>query len=169
MAISINHATLVIYVPLSFLTFISTGFYELDVDTFRLALKDLEDDSDGMGLLDTHRHNPSVTLGGVTLAPTFEIINNYTITFEDGQYAVTLIGMNNNIIDVANPNQVSLRSANSAGLVEASSGVDLQTVLDAIDQRFTFTVAGQPDSNIKSVKDITVGGSGTTGDPWGPA
>jgi len=46
-----------------------------------------------------------------------EIINGYTITFEDEQYAVTLIGANNNILDVINFNQVSVRPTNSAGLI----------------------------------------------------
>ena len=47
-------------------------------------LKQLEDDGDGIQLLDTHRHNTQVTLGGVTLARTVEIINGYQIEFEDG-------------------------------------------------------------------------------------
>jgi hydrogenase maturation factor len=167
MAISIDHKTRVIFVPQSFLTLVSAGFYELNIDTFRLALKDLEDDADGMQLVDTHRHNAAVTLGGVTLAATFELVNDYTVTFEDGQYVVTLVGMNSNIIDVANMNQVSLRASNSAGLV-VQPGVDLATVLSAIDERFNFTVAGKVDSNLKHVNDLQVGGSGTELDPWGP-
>lgn len=117
MAISINHATRVITVPQADLTFVSAGLYELNVDTFRQWLKDYEDDVDGMTLSDTHRHNTEVTLGGVVLARTVEIINGFTVTFEDGQYAVRLAGANNNIADVMNVNQVSLRSNNSAGLV----------------------------------------------------
>lgn len=42
------------------------------------------------------------------------------MTFEDGQYAVNLIGANSNIADRVNVNQVSVRSANSAGLVQTS-------------------------------------------------
>jgi hypothetical protein len=47
-----------------------------------------------------------------------EIINDYTVTFEDGQYAVNLVGANSNIADRVNVNQVSVRAANSAGLVQ---------------------------------------------------
>jgi hypothetical protein len=46
------------------------------------------------------------------------IVNGYTITYEDGQYAVNLVGANSNVADNVNVNQVSVRSANSAGLVQ---------------------------------------------------
>jgi hypothetical protein len=95
--------------------------YEMDTDAFRLALKAVEDDEEGMPFPDTHRHNTQVTLGGITLARTFEVINGYTITFEDGQYAVKLTGRNNNIGDVMNVNQVSLRTYNSAGLINTTT------------------------------------------------
>ena len=127
MAISIDPATRVIYVPQADLTLLGAGVYQLDVNQFRLWLKDIEDDPDGIYLPTTHRHNTEVTVGGVTLARVIEIINGYTITFEDGAYAVTLTGGNNNIADVMNVNQVSLRSNNSAGLVvsEGTSPDDL--------------------------------------------
>lgn len=89
---------------------------QLDTDAFRLELKAQEASETGAPFLDTHQHNTTVTVGGVTLARVIEIINDYTITFEDGQYAVNLVGSNNNIADVTNVNQVSVRSANSAGL-----------------------------------------------------
>jgi len=116
-AISITWATKVIYVPQADLTFISGVLYELDVNVFRLALKDLEDDEEGMAFVDTHRHNTEVTLGGVTFARTVEIINGYTVEFEDGQYTVRCVGANHNIADVKVANQVSLIIGNSAGLI----------------------------------------------------
>jgi hypothetical protein len=48
MAISINWATKVITVPQADLALVAPGLYELDVDTFRLALKDIEDSEAGM-------------------------------------------------------------------------------------------------------------------------
>lgn len=128
MAITINWGTRVISIPKTDLTQISTTLYELDVDVFRLRLKDLEDDEDGMPFLRTHNHNPTVTVGGSTLARVVEIINGYTVTFEDGQYAVRLVGANNNIADVLNLNQVSLRSSNSAGLVQVASNAPSEFV-----------------------------------------
>lgn len=119
MAISIDWGTKVISIPKADLLLIQsspTEIRQLDIDSFRLELKDLEDSEDGMPFETTHNHNPPVTVGGVTLARVVEIINGYTITFEDGQYAVNLVGANSNIGDVTNVNQVSVRSANSAGL-----------------------------------------------------
>ena len=128
MAISVNWATGVITVNKVDMTLVQTtpyDVYELDVNQFRLALKDLEDDVDGIAFQRTHNHNPPVTFGGVTIARSVEILSPYTVTFEDDQYAVNLIGANNNVGDVANLNQVSIRSANSAGLLNENQ-VDVE-------------------------------------------
>ena len=121
MAVSINWATQVISVPQADLTFISGTLYELDTDWFRLQLKDLEDSSDGMAFLRTHKHNTEVTILGTTFARVIEIINGYSITFEDLPYTVKLVGSNNNFFDVdggiLNRNQVQVVSTNSAGLI----------------------------------------------------
>lgn len=122
MAISVHWPSKVINIPQSYLTSLGGGVYELDTDELRLDLKDLEDSEQGMPYLDTHRHNTTVTLAGATYARILEIINGYTITFEDGQYAVNLVGSNNNISEVTNINQVSIRSSNSAGLIQVTSG-----------------------------------------------
>jgi hypothetical protein len=119
-AITIEWGTRIINVPKADLTLIQaspTEIRELDLDAFRLTLKGLEDDEEGMPHPDTHRHVTETTLGGVTYARVIEIINDYTVTFEDGQYAVNLVGANSNVGDVVNVNQVSVRSANSAGLI----------------------------------------------------
>jgi len=49
-----------------------------------------------------------------------------------------------------------------------SEQADLNAVKSKTDS-LTFSVAGQVDSNIKSVNDLTVDGAGTEADPWGPA
>ncbi|MCH8285954.1 hypothetical protein IIB79_05420, partial [candidate division KSB1 bacterium] len=53
------------------------------------------------------------------MARVIEIINNYVIEFEylGTVYAVNLVGANSNIADRLILNEVSVRSANSAGLV----------------------------------------------------
>lgn len=131
MAISIDWPTGVITVPQADLTFISGVTYQLDMNTFRLALKALEDDSDGMAFPRTHDHTTIKTLGGVTLARTVEIINGYTVTFEPGSYRVDCVGANHNLLDVLNYNAVQVTSSNSAGLVQVSSGSGLSTAQDA--------------------------------------
>jgi hypothetical protein len=121
MAISINWATRVIFVPKSDMTLIQSSpieIRELNLNTFRLALKDLEDSEEGIMFPYTHVHNPPVVVGGVTLARVVELVNGYTVTFEDGNYAVNLVGANSNVADKVNLNSVSVRASNSAGLIQ---------------------------------------------------
>jgi hypothetical protein len=138
MAISIDWGSRVINVPRADMALVQSDPFEvrqLNIDTFRLALKSLEDSEEGMAFPDTHRHTTQVTLGGVTFARMVELINGYTVTFEDGQYAVNLVGANSNIGDRVNLNQVSIRTANSAGLVVTSSGgepIDLSGIPAAV-------------------------------------
>mgnify|MGYP003642638420 CR=1 FL=1 len=120
MNIDIDWGTKEITIPKAELVLVQTTpieIYNLDLNLFRLALKDKEDDTEGMTFLDTHQNNGEVLLGGIVYARVVEIINGYSITFEDGQYAVNLLGANSNVGDVVNPNQVSVRSSNSAGLI----------------------------------------------------
>ena len=121
MAISIDWGTKVITIPQADLTLVSGTLYELDTDQFRRDLKALEAGFPGMSFERTHNHNTEVTIAGTTYARTVEIINGYTVTFEDGQYSVRLDGSNNNIWDVGggilNQNQVQIISQNSAGLI----------------------------------------------------
>lgn len=122
--ITINWATREIFVPKSELLLLQSSPVEirqLNIDDFRLALKDLEDSADGIVFPDTHIHYPPVDMGGVILSRVIKLINNYTVTFEDGQYAVNLVGANSNIGDRVNVNQVSVRSANSTGLQDLTS------------------------------------------------
>ena len=125
MAITIDYGnTNIIFVPQADLTLVTGSLYELDVNAFRLTLKDLEDDEAGMAFPLTHIHNTEVTVAGTTFARTVEIIAPYSVEFEDGQYSVRLVGANNNIFDVENGilvrNQVSVIPTNSAGLIVGS-------------------------------------------------
>lgn len=122
MTISVNPATRIITVPLADLTLVSGSNYTYDADVFRLELKDWEDSTEGIELPATHRHNTTTTLSGVTYARTLEIINGFTVTFEDGNYSVSITGANHNIGDVKNVNQVSLIIGNSAGLITVNTG-----------------------------------------------
>ena len=101
--------------------------YELDVNQFRLDLKAIEASEEGIPFVDTHRHNTEVSLAGITLARTVEIINGYTVTFEStgSPYRVKCVGANHNISDVQNLNEVSLIIGNTAGLMRVSVGSGL--------------------------------------------
>ena len=122
MAITVNWATdQVINIPKADMTLVQLTPVEvrrLDTDAFFRTLKDLESSAEGMPWPNTQRNNSPVTLGGITYARVLEIIDPYSITFEDGQYVVELTGSNNNIIQKTNPNQVSIQGNNSAGLIQ---------------------------------------------------
>jgi hypothetical protein len=126
MAISIDWANKIIFVPKADMTLVqaSPEIRQLDLNYFRLALKSLEGSEAGQLFDDTHRHFPPVTVGGVTISRVVEIINGYTVTFENGAYAVNLVGANSNVSDVTNVNNVSIRASNSAGLVDNSGVTD---------------------------------------------
>ena len=144
MTITVDWANQIIDIPKVDTTLIQsnpTEIRELDVNGLRLILKDLEDDEEGMPFLDTHRHNTEVLLAGITYARVFEIINGYTVTFEDGQYAVNLFGANHNVGDVTNVNQVSVRVNNSAGLI-SSPAIEFAAYEDGIVVDVTRTTTG---------------------------
>lgn len=122
MAISISWTTRVISVPQSYLTSLGGSLYELDVNQFRKDLKDEEDSDIGMAFPHTHNHNTELVLSGTTYARSFEIINGYTVTFENGSYSVKCTGANHNIADVKTVNSVSLIISNSSGLIVVTSG-----------------------------------------------
>jgi hypothetical protein len=139
--IAINWLTRRITIPQADLTPISGTLYEIDVNEFRISLKDIEDSEEGIGQPDTHRHNTQVTLSGVTYARTFEIINGYTVEFQDTgtPYLVRCVGANHNLADVYVPGTsgVSLIIGNAAGLVvtDSGGGPSPESIADAVHTR----------------------------------
>lgn len=125
MTVDIDWGNKVIFIPKDQLEHSGGDIYKMDINQFRLALKDQEDSVLGMVNPDTHIHYPPVQVGGITLARVVQIINGDTVTFEDGVYAVDLYGANSNIGDVLNLNSVSVRIYNSAGLIYESTQNDL--------------------------------------------
>ena len=120
----VDWGTKIIHIPrddMFLVQSVPTEIRQLDVDVLHDRLKDLEDNVDGIAYVDTHSHNPSITISGAILAPVVEIINGYTVTFENGLYAVNLVAANTNVGDVTNVNFVSIRSSNSAGLQNLKS------------------------------------------------
>ncbi len=122
MAISIDWGQRVINIPHADLTLVGGSLHELDVDAFRLTLKNLEDGDEGIAFPATHRHNTQVTLSGVVYARVVEIINGYKIQFgptPGGEpYIVRFVGANHNLGDVINyDGGMSAIIGNSAGLI----------------------------------------------------
>lgn len=127
MAISIDYSVYpyIINIPKADMVQIqaSPEIRQLDMDVFRLTLKDLEDDQNpGIVFPKTHDHNPSVTVSGAILARVVEINStDYVVEFEDGAYRVNVVGANTNIGEVAVVNNVSVSTSNSAGLQDLNS------------------------------------------------
>ncbi len=122
MAITIDYTTFIVHVPRTDLTLVQsvpTEIRSMDLNWFRLEVKAIEDTALGMPYPDVTSHNTEVSLGGLTYARTIEILDPYTVTFEDGQYAVDLPGANSNLADKTNVNQVSVRPQNSAGMISS--------------------------------------------------
>jgi hypothetical protein len=162
MAITVDYSTKIISVPQSYLTLVSGTLYELDTNQFRLDLADIQDSEAGMWADTMYTHNTEVTVAGTTFARTIEIINGYSVEFENGAYTVRLAGSNNNIFDVENgilvQNSVQIIAQNSAGLVVTSSitpsqqqirdAMELTTtggkdsVDDKLDNNFAISAAG---------------------------
>jgi len=137
MAISIDWTTFEIYIPQSYLTSLGGTAYQLNVETLRNDLKNIEDSDEGMPFSGTHNRNAPSTLSGVTYAQTFEVISPYTITFQNTgtPYVVSCVGANHNLGDVTNfDGGMSLIIGNSAGLqvVTSGSGVTAQDKTDII-------------------------------------
>jgi len=146
LSISIDWSEGIIYVPKDYTTLVQstpTEIRDLDTNQFRLDLKALEWGFPGMGFPRTHNHVPPIAVGGIELARVVEITQDYTITFEDGPWAVNLKGSNNNILDRTNKNQVSVNPGNSAGLV-TSSAIEYSEYVNGIvvdeDNGFSGTV-----------------------------
>jgi hypothetical protein len=122
MSISVNWSTKVITIPKSDLTLVQSTpneIYELNLNELRYWLHDEQDSIEGIINPEIFTHNTEVELGGITFARVIRIINGYTITFENGLYAVNLIGANSNVADITNVNSVSVRPYNSAGLISS--------------------------------------------------
>lgn len=164
MAISVDWLTKVVFVPRADMpvTQASPERRELDIDAFRLELKSLEASEGGLPFPDIHRHVAPITLAGITYARTVEIINGYTVEFEDGVYGVLAKGANSNVFDVKVDNQVSFLANNSAGLIDAATVFDqIKEIwqLNGLDQANPLVITqDSPTQQTSAVGDITLTG-----------
>ena len=130
--------------------------YNLDLNGFRLKLLDLQDDVEGRPWQKTFNHETETEMGGITYARKIILLDPYSVTFEDDQYAVNLVGANSNIGDKVNVNQVSVRSANSAGMTSSpdieyasfNGGITYDSTNGIDGTLFPTGTPRQPSSNI---------------------
>ena len=123
---SVNWDTHVITIPQSDLVDNGGGNYELPLSDFHDECRRLEYAFDeGLSRLQILDFTPAITLSGVTYAAFYVLINNYTVTFEDGLYKVVITGGNSNVFDNTNKNQVSVANTASAGMTQPLSLDDI--------------------------------------------
>lgn len=104
------------------------------------------------------------TVGGTSVVG--EVVGRFTLQAEAAA------------VDLANGTDGlgAIKADTAAILVDTGTTLDgkidtIDTVVDAIKAKtdsLTFTKAGEVDSNVQSVNDVTVNGIGTAGNPWGP-
>lgn len=171
MAYTVNWQTRVVSIPKTDLTLVTASpeVYNLDLDTFRLAVRAIEASEAGIvfqtegqtapnsGII---RHTPPSTFGNTTLARVVSMINTFKVEFEDGQYTVEIIGGNSNFNTEVVRNQVSIATNNSAGIVQVTSGSGLSAA-QATQLEELWKLAGLDDGNPVFIPadegDITVG------------
>jgi hypothetical protein len=117
-AYSVDWPTGVITIPRLDLQLVqaSPEIRQLDLDAFRLQMRELEASEAGEVWPYAVNHVAPLTVSGTQLARVVELVNGYTVTFEDGQWAVNIVGGNSNVLENTNRNQVSVAPNNSAGL-----------------------------------------------------
>lgn len=134
MALSVDWVNHIITVPKTDLALIQDVPNEirgLDLNQFRIWLGEIEASEDGITQPLIHNHNTSVLLGGIEYARIIEILDPWTVTFEDGPWAVRFSGGNTNLDEKTNVNQVSIRPNNSAGLI-SSPDVEFASYADGV-------------------------------------
>lgn len=151
MAISIDWPTGIVTIPKADTTLVQsspTEIRQLDLNQLWRELRAAEDSATGRPYPLILEYNQPNSVGGVLLAAVLSVTDYYTFTFEDGQYAVNLIGLNSNVGDRINVNQVSIRSANSAGLVQTAE-LEYNSFQNKIwiDENSTLTGQGYPRGN----------------------
>lgn len=134
--ISIDWTTKTIFVPKEDMTLLegdSGEVRELDMYQFHVDLAQIEASEDGICFKDSHSHVTSKTTGGIVIPRVIDIVNDYTITFEDGPYSVRMTGSVGNYLEKVNENQVSVEaSVIGADDIIGSKASDLGLSLDEL-------------------------------------
>ena len=165
MIVNVDWGNRIVNIPKSEMLLVQSSPVEirqLDLTEFRYALHDAQDSEAGMAYPHIHNHNFAVTVAGVSLAQVVEIVNNYSVTFEDGLYNVNIVGGNSNVADRVNKNQVGVNTANSAGLQDSTSlqsasfggAVTLDKQFGTAGTTFPIGTAGTPSNNVADARII---------------
>ena len=139
MAISIDWPNAVITINQTDpeVSLVSGTTYELDTNAFRLAIKALEDDPEGMPWPKVTRHNTVVTIDGIQYVRSWEILPPYTVVcLPDTGWRLRMDGQSNNNIHSEGTltlNSVQVIPQNSAGNTVTQTGVSGLTAQESAD------------------------------------
>jgi len=137
MAISLIIPGRIIYIPQADLTEVSgspTNVFSIDVNFLHNTLRTLMTLEANDIYENTHEHVAPFVLGQITLFRVLKIVGDWVVEFEDTgtPYAVQILGGNTNIDEKAVINNVSVRSFNSAGGQQISTGTSGLTPTEAL-------------------------------------
>jgi hypothetical protein len=140
MTVSIDPSTRVITVQQGDLSLVTGTLYEHDTEAFRQTVNDLMAGEALMWLPDWADRNAPYTVFGATYAQKIEVINGFSIEYDDapGAYSVNLKGSNNNLGDIQGgvlvQNLVQVIPTNSAGLVVVDTGAaDTTAIISTVE------------------------------------
>lgn len=121
MTYSVNWVTKRVTIPLADLTFVSGVNYTLNAGDVAAELRRLEwEFVDGLWALQVARWTDTKILSGIPYSAALELINGYTWDINASNIIVSLLGINNNLLDTFVPaNGVSVLANNSAGKIDA--------------------------------------------------
>lgn len=142
--ITVNYLTKIIFIPQTFLTFVTGTIFDLSILDLWLALADIQDDEEGMPFDTMYIRVADIDVVGLTIPGSLLLINGYSIEFEDGQYTVRLFGANTNIFDVEDDkliqNQVQVIATNLGALQDPKIAIDtdlnVRLLLKILQNRF---------------------------------
>lgn len=112
--LTVNWNTNVITVPLTDLTLVSGTNYQLTVDFWWQLIRDKTDDVDAAPNSRLYNNIPPTS----STPRIVEVLAPYTVTFENGNYSVNIVGGNTNLRDVVNKNNVSVNTNNTTGFID---------------------------------------------------
>lgn len=135
MAYAVNWTTKVITVPLTDLTFVSGTNYTLDAADVWIELRRLEaSPSDGLWADQIAEFVNTQVLSGLSYSAILKMINGYTWNTDTTNKTISLLGINNNLLDAFIPGDgISVLANNSGGKITVDSGLSAITQQDKDD------------------------------------
>ncbi len=139
MAYAVNWTTKVVTVPLADMTFVSGTNYSLDASDVWIELRRLEaSPSDGLWADQIAEFVNTQVLSGLSYSAILKMINGYTWDTDTTNITISLLGINNNLLDVFIPGSgISVLANNSGGKITVGSGVTQQDKDDIENQVHT--------------------------------